>query len=243
MKYFFLVWGIVILGDTVFAQDTLKVAPGDMLIDGSFIEPYTNQWEVFVQTPEGQETHFRYWTDYVHILNQDGSSLLHRVQDIYGSDRVLQSTWINVVDHRTLLPKRFTAHTPLGVLIVLDFGDGRIVSGSNQNEERTFSSDTVRVDMHYFDWNLYGMLLVGLPFKVGKTYELPYWSAQIAGETSVFATIGEPEEVASLSGSGFMTYPVSTSDGFTFSLTKEAPYVIKLVWDLPNGNKMIWKKV
>ncbi len=227
----------------MFAQDTLKVAPGGATIDGSFIEPYTNKWEVYVQTPDGQENHIRYWTDYVHIIEQDGTPLMHRVQDIYGADRSLQSTWINVVDHQTLVPKKFNVHSLAGVLVFTDFYDDHIITSSNQNEGGEFKADTLQSNQPYFDWNLYGMLLIGLPFEEGTTYELPYWSTQNNTPTSVFASIGQEEETETMSGKKIMTHPVSTSDGFTFFLSKKAPYVIKLVWDLPNGNKMIWRKI
>ncbi len=243
MKRLILIYLVIGVGAPVFAQDTVKVAPGGAIIDGSFIEPYTNKWEVYVQTPDDQENHIRYWTDYVHIIDQDGTPLMHRVQDIYGADRSLQSTWVNVVEHESLIPKRFTVQGPTGAIVFIDFDKERVISGSNQNEAGTFSSDTLATDQFYYDWNLYGMLLVGLPFNEGTTYELPYWNTQNNVPTSVFASIGEEEETETMSGKKIMTNPVSTSDGFTFSLSKKAPYVIKLVWDLPNGNKMIWRKI
>lgn len=243
MKRSILIYLILGVSASVYAQDTVKVAPGSAIIDGSFIEPYTNKWEVYIQTPNGQENHIRYWTDYVHIIKQDGTPLMHRVQDIYGADRNLQSTWINVVDHQTLVPKKFNVHSPTGALVFTDFNENQVITSSNQNQEGEFRADTNEVSQLYYDWNLYGMLLVGLPFNEGKTYELPYWSTQNNSPTSVFASIGKEEETKTISGMKITTTPVSTSDGFTFFLSKKAPYVIKLVWDLPNGNKMIWRKI
>lgn len=243
MKYLQIVFTMLFFASITHAQDTLKVIPGDKVINGSFIKPYTNKWEVYIQTPEGNETHIRYWTDYVHILEQDGKAILHRVQDLYGPDRSFQSTWVNVVEHESLIPIRFTSHAPGGALLLLQFENEEIIVGSNQAGTENFSSDTTKTDQLFFDWNLYGMLLVGLPFEEGKTFELPFWSAQMGMRASVFATIGKQEQVKTLSGKKYDVVSVSTSDGFTFSLSKEAPYVLKLVWKLPNGNTMVWKTI
>lgn len=232
---------LLLLSLNVQAQDSVRVSPENGIIDGSIIEPYTNAWEVFVLDSDGNETHIRYWTDYVHILDQDGVMMIHRVQDLYSADRNLQTTWINVTEQKTLQPIRFTVHNPSGALTTLQFAKDRVITGTNQNEDRLFVSDTTTFDEPLYDWNLYGMLLIGLPFKEGRVYELPFWNMQSKTKSSIFASIGKREEVETLSGKKYSTTPVTTSDGFTFSLSKKAPYVIRLIWDLPNGNQMIWK--
>lgn len=226
-----------------YSQDTLIVTPGNGQVDGSFIKPYTNSWEVFLIDTLGNENHIRYWTDYVHFIDIDGISYMHRVQDIYNASRDLQTTWVNVVDKKNLIPLRFTVHSPLGNLATMQFEEGSIFLGSNQNEERVFEKDTIEVENKLFDWNLYGMLLIGLPFNEGITYKLPYWSMQTRTKQYIFVTIGNEEVIETLNGKKIKTNSVLTSDGFVFSLTKEAPYVIRLIWNLPNGSKMIWKKI
>jgi len=91
------------------AQDTLYVNPKSNLIDGSFIQPYTNKWQVSVVDENGNKSTVRIWTDYAQILEIESEDYLHRVQDLYSPNMELQETWINVVVKENLLPRRFAS--------------------------------------------------------------------------------------------------------------------------------------
>lgn len=110
---------VILAATQLSAQDTLKIEYKDGIISGYFIEPYTNSWNVYLQSPDGSENQIRYWTDYAQIIVQNGVNILHRVQDLYSPDGSLQSTWINVVEQESLHPIKFATHAPNGALFFL----------------------------------------------------------------------------------------------------------------------------
>jgi hypothetical protein len=100
--------------------------------------------------------------------------------------------------------------------------------------------DTLDILEIVFDWNLYGMLLVALPFEVGKTYELQVWLPNVNEVGTVLSKIEAEETIITLSNKKFDTFRISTDKGLTFWLTKKAPYVIQLQLNQPNGARRMW---
>lgn len=225
---------------TSYSQKVISVKPGSALMDGSFIEAYTNKWKVVVENADGSSQDALIWTDYAQLMNIDGKKYLHRVQDLYSPSYNLVDSWINMVEHKTLKPWQFQAVNPAGSVSFLEFLEKSIVSNSNRNQNSDMKMDTVDISNSLFDWNLYGMLLVGLPFEIGSTYELSVWLPGANQEGTVKATMEEKETITTLSHKTFDTYKISTDKGLTFWLTKKAPYVIQLQLDQPNGARRMW---
>jgi len=221
------------------AQDRIAVNPGSDQMDASFIEPYTNKWQVSVIDTAGTRNVVRFWTDYLQILKLNGKKYLHRVQDLYSADYDWQQSWINIVEASTLIPLRYTLQGATGQQTVMQFMDGQLLYKSQKREALT--DTTINLERQVYDWNLYGMLLVALPFEIGTTYSLPYWSEQTHQIDYVTATIEETVTLQSLSGRSYETYKIRTNERLTFWLTKTKPYVIKLQLDMPSGSTMIWE--
>jgi hypothetical protein len=224
---------------SVSAQDTVWVQPDSALLEGSFIQPYTNQWKVSVIDSSGNKQHMRYWTDYAQILELDGVSYLHRVQDLYSPEYGLQQTWINTVQHADLTPLRYSLESTNGNLLHLNFDGNKVTQRAFVEGE--FKSEEFETEHHLYDWNLYGILLIGLPFQKNISYKIPYWSQQTKTEEILTATLEGQERVQTLSGNNHLTQKITTDKGLTFWLTKQKPYVIQLTLALPNGSTMIWE--
>ena len=222
------------------AQESTLVQPEQRIIDGSFIEPYTNQWRVSIIDSTGDRKTVRYWTDYAHILELNGKKYLHRVQDLYDAEYNLQQTWINVVDTKSLLPERFYSVGSNGSVFSIEFDGENVIYGSRK-EKKGFSQKAFRAEHELYDWNLYGILLVGLPFEEGGVYRIPYWSRQASGEDILTVTIQGREKVKTLSGREWGTVKLDTDKGLVFWLTKNKPYVIQLTMEMENGGTMKWE--
>lgn len=223
-----------------YAQKVTYTKVGSSLIDGSFIEPYTNKWKVVIESQDGNTQNALIWTDYAQLMDIDGTMYLHRVQDLYAPGYRLVDSWINMVEHKTLKPWQFQAVNPSGSVAFLEFLDKSIVSNTNRNQSREIEMDTLDISTPVFDWNLYGILLAGLPFEIGTSYELPVWLPGANQVGTVIATMESKEEITTLSAQKIETVKVSTDKGLTFWLSKKAPYVIQLQLNQPNGALRMW---
>lgn len=215
------------------------IRPGSELVDGTIIRDYTNRWKVTHVASDGTKTPSRIWTDYGQIMSLNGTDYLHRVQDLYDPNMNLQETWINMVEHRTLRPLSFSRMTPSGSFATITFDSLSVHVMGNifTNPKDT----TTSVPQPVFDWNLYGILLVGLPFDVGFTARMPFYSMQSNTTDWLRVEVLGEEKLTDPSGSEIITTKIITDKQLTFWLTKEAPYVHQLTLELPNNAHLIWK--
>jgi len=220
------------------AESTV-VTPEKGIIDGSFIESYTNQWRVSVIDSARNKQIVRYWTDYAQILELDGVCHLHRVQDLYSPAYDLQETWINIVKHDDLTPLRFSMESTNGSLLQLEFDEKKVTQRAFVEGE--FKSEEFVTDNQLYDWNLYGILLIGLPLEDNVSYKIPFWGQQTKTEETLTATLEGQQEIESLSGITYNTHKFVTDQGLVFWLVKEKPYVIQLKLEMENGSTMIWE--
>ena len=222
-----------------YASDTIKVTASNQLIDGSFIESYTNRWSVYFVDSSGNRVQNRHWTDYGNVIELNNNYFLHRVQDLYGPDWSFQSSWTNVVDHSTLLPWKFYTTSVNGQSLFYHFEENQVIFQSNSYAEYKWTSDTSSLRHKVYDWNLFGMLLVGLPFNVGNTYEIEFFDPVQKRIATLFATIEKQEDLTNQGGMPFTTHKFVTNQNLKFWVTKEAPYVIQAELQLPNGT-LFW---
>ncbi len=230
----------IILASPSFAQTISKVTPGSDLVSGDFIAPYTNKWKVVIENANGNSTDALIWTDYSQIMEVNGTKYIHRVQDLYSPDHSLVDTWINMTELETLKPWQFQAISPTGSFSFLEFSDESVIIRTNRNNQRSTVSDTMKIDTPLFDWNLYGMLLVGLPFEKETKYSLPIWQPGVNQPNKLTVTVEGKETIQTLSNQQIETFKLTTDKGLTFWLSKEAPYVIQLQLNQPNGARRMW---
>lgn len=224
----------------LFGQDTLYVKTASNIIDGSFIEPYTNKWQVSEIDASGSKSVVRVWTDYVQVLELDGVIYLHRIQDLYSPNLEFQESWINIVAKENLLPKRFSLHNTTGRLLNINFNIDKLAVQDNSNQQ-SFEPEIINLPEVVYDWNLYGMLLVGLPFHAGDIYKIPFWSQSQRSVDHVVATINGKKTIKTLFNKSILARKISTNKGLTFWLIKEKPYIIQIELQQPNGSILLWE--
>lgn len=223
-------------------QDTLLITPENGQIDGSIIRPYTNKWKVTYITPEGKSVPNKIWTDYGQVIELDDKKYFHRVQDLYDPQMNLLDTWINMVEHRTLIPVSKSTLKPSGMFSHVQFNG---TSASLQTNMKSADSTITKGQMDYsrkiYDWSLYGMFLVGLPFEEGMIAKMP-----ILGTDSLqwlHVHIIKNESLLLPNDKKINTWKVETNQQLTFWISESAPYVIKLILNLPNGAKLVWEMI
>ncbi|HNP16811.1 MAG TPA: hypothetical protein PKL31_00145 [Fulvivirga sp.] len=236
---------LLLLSYSVQAQpDTLLLKPGNTIIDGTIIKPYTNKWKVTYFDAQGKAVPNKVWTDYGQIIELDDKQYFHRVQDLYDPKMNLLVTWINMVELNTLLPVSFSTLSPSGGFSYYQFDGNHIIgSANNQSKEREIISIDKTLAESVYDWNMYGMLLIGLPLKEHLIAKLPYASTPSGELKWLVAHVTGKDQLSVPNNKTITTWKVETNQNLTFWLSKKAPYVIKLEAYLPNNTKMVWEMI
>ena len=222
-------------------QDTIVILPGSKLVNGSIIKPYTNKWKLQISTPEGKVIPRGVWTDYGQIIELENKKYFHRIQDLYGPDMNLNDTWTNMVELETLIPVRFSTINPTGGFSYYIFEGNKITGTTNLNvKEKDITIDSIDLDENVFDWNLYGMLLVGLPLKNNFIAKLPFYDSATKSLQWLAVHVKEQEQIV-CNNHEFTTWKIDTNKKLTFWISETAPYVIKLELELKDKAKLVWE--
>jgi hypothetical protein len=233
--------GLFLLPALALAQGggAAKVRVGDPLIDGSFIKPYKNLWRLTYTKPSGESIDAATWSDEVERLRLNGRTLLRRTQVAKYNRNGIVMTTVNVFDPKTMAPVSRDFRDSRGPLKQIEF-DGRAIKyRGNSAPGGEVQEGAARLDVPVFDFygGLWGLLLAAFPLKEGFTASLP--SLDESTETLRWATfrVARAEAVEAGPGRRVKAWVVQTEDNgpMTFWLTKEAPYVIKLVYVTPKG--------
>jgi hypothetical protein len=223
-------------------QDTLLITPESSLIDGTIIRPYTNKWKVTYVTAEGKSVPNKIWTDYGQVIALEGQHYFHRVQDLYDPQMNLLDTWINRVDHRTLVPVSSSTFKPTGMFSHVQFeGTTASLQTNMRSADSTVTKGEMVYDRKVYDWSLYGMLLVGLPFEEDLIAKMPILGADSLQWLHVH--IRKREALLLPDDRKVNTWKVETNQQLTFWISESTPYVIKLILNLPNGAKLVWEMI
>ena len=210
-------------------------------LDGSHFKPYSNKWKMYSVDQAGNETLLRIWTDYVQIIDIEGTTYVSRIQELYGPEMHLQELWTNLYEKVTLLPYRASQFKTNGDYQYFEF-DQNSVALKTQIGYKAPEDNTFETGSQVYDWTLYGILLSGVDFKKGHSTTLPIFMPQgTNGKASLQVTVEGEEVVTDDTGKQHNTWKVNTSFGLTFWLTKEAPYVIQLILPGQGGSYNIWR--
>ena len=222
--------------------DTLLINHNSKYISGKIIKPYTNKWKVTLIKPTGEKVENKIWTDYGQLIELNGIKYFHRVQNIYDAQMNLLDTWINMVEHNSLIPVRFTSIKPNGEFSYITFNSTRIESITNINsKDGSLTNSSNKVKEGVFDWNLYGMLLVGLPLKTGIIAKIPFFDSQTNTTNWLIVEVIKKEKIVLPNEQAVETWKIKTNQNLTFWISKESPYVIKLELQYPNSAKLLWE--
>jgi hypothetical protein len=175
----------------------------------------------------------------------NGRHLLKRSQMADYAKYNIVSTYANVFDPKTMAPvSQDFKRSDTGEWAHRDF-DGAVVKYRRGTSDDTAKTQTGQIDTKepIFDYNggMYGVLLATLPLREGFKTTLPTLSEDRDEVDQVSLSVGKQELVDAGPGKQVMAWPVDTEANYSnkghsiFWVTKEPPYVIKLVTVIPTG--------
>jgi len=222
----------------------LKV--GDASIDGSFLRPYKNSWKVVYSFPGKEPFLVGTWTDELASVELNGLHLLKRTQLADYAKYNILTNYVNLFDPKTMAPVSMDfKRSDTGEWAHRDFEGSRVKyqRGESRDTEKT-QIGQIELNEPVFDYNggMYGILLAALPLKEGLKATIPTLSEDRDELDRVLVTIGKQELVDAGPGKQVLAWRVDTEGNYAnkshsiFWVTKEAPYVIKLVTVIPTGN-------
>ncbi len=235
----------------VAAQSTspapVKLSLGDPQIDGSFLKPYKNVWKVTYAFPGKEPFLVGTWTDELSAIELNGRPLLKRTQLANYAKYGIASTNINVFDPKSMAPVSLEfRRSDTGEWAQREF-NGAAVTYRRRKSAEAAKDDTGQLKMEepVFDYNggMYGVLLAAFPLEEGFTATFPTLSEDRDEFERLTFTVRKEEMVDAGPGKQVMAWPVEIDDlaknpkgsHSIFWISKEAPYVIKLVTIIPSG--------
>ena len=227
---------------SVQATTTLRV--GDGRVDGSFLKPYRNAWRFTYRKPGAPPVDMGLWTDELRERQTGGRRVLVRTQKALYKKRGIRTTTVNVFEPKTLAPLSMDWELDGGNFNHREFDGARVrfrrlttpPGGVLQQGQATLETPP-------FDFlgGMYGLLAAALPLRPGFTARIPSIDERDEVLRWVDLRVRGLHRVEAGRRGSVTAWLVEarTPDGsMTFWLTKDAPYVIKLVFDAAKGG--VW---
>ena len=230
---------------TGFAAAVETIHVGDSAVNANVLKPYKNRWKIINIDKDGTRKEQGVWTDEGIITTENGRKIFQRIQDETspGSHFIT----INFMDLETLTPIRSERKQELGenpVDIKEEFHGKEVTStctGHPCQDKLKFAdgenSRKVVLEEPIFDYmgGLWGMLFPTLPLKENADIRFPTF-AETKGLVWVDIHVRGLETVEAGPGKKVQAWAVEwPSKKWVFWITKEAPYVIKLITPNPDG--------
>ena len=227
-------------------KTTLSIAVGDPSVDGSFLKPYKNAWKVVYAFPGKEPLLVGTWSDELAPVDVGGAHLLKRTQMADYAKYHVVTTYTNVFNPKTMAPVSMDfKRSDTGEWAHRDFEKMLVKSRrTDSGDETKIKTGQIALKEPVFDYNggMYGVLLAALPLKEGLTVSLPTLSEDRDESDRVVITVGKQELVDAGPGKQVLAWRVDTEGNYAnkghsiFWITKDPPYVIKLVTVIPTGN-------
>jgi hypothetical protein len=218
---------------------------GDPGVDGSFLKPYKNAWKVVYAFPGKEPFLVGTWTDELTVADINGRHLLKRTQMADYAKYNIVTTYVNVFDSRTMSPVYMDfKRNDTGEWAHRDFEGARVkYRRADSGDEAKTQTGQLEMKEAIFDYNggMYGLLLASLSLKEGFKARFPTLSEDRDELDWITVTVGKQELVDAGPGKQVMAWPIDTEGNYAnkshsiFWVTKEPPYVIKLVTTIPTG--------
>ena len=229
---------------------TQVIRVGDPSIDGSFLKPFKNAWKVVYEFPGKEPFLVGTWTDELAAVDINGRHLLKRFQMADYAKYNIVTTYTNVFDPKTMAPvSQDFKRNDTGEWAHRDFASAQVrFRRGNSDDDTKTQIGQLALKEPVFDYNggMYGVLLAALPLKAGYKATFPTLSEDRDELDQIAITVGKEELVDAGPGKQVIAWPVDTEGNYAnkshsiFWITKEPPYVIKLVTIIPTGK---WVKV
>jgi hypothetical protein len=218
-----------------------RIAVGDPSVTGARLRPYTNEWEFTQQRPGGEAVVAGRWTDRLEEATCDGHPAWKRTQVAKYSKRDIVIRFEDVFDRETMEACTFDySRTSDGNTRHIDFRHERVAFRQTEKTGAAPEEKTVTLDRRVFNfYGLYGVLVSTLPLADGFRAEIPALDTDTMGVDWVPVHVIGRETVDAGPGKKADTWVVETPTKLygkmTWWVTKEPPYVIRAVLEIPKN--------
>src|SRR4029077_18170724 len=219
-----------------------RVEVGDATVTGSHLKAYANLWKFTQQKPGGTAEPAGTWSDSVENIDFQGRPALKRTQIAKYDKKPIELTFVSIFDPKTMEPFSFDyARSDNGNVRHVDFHHETVTYRHTDSTGSKPAEATVKLDRPVFDFygGMYGVLISDLPLVEGYTTELPAFDTTRMAIDWVPVRVKGRETVESGPGKTRETWVVETPTKFygrmTWWVTKEPPYVIKAVLEVPEN--------
>jgi hypothetical protein len=217
-----------------------KVTVGDAKVTGAYLKPCTNLWKMTQRKPDGPSRTVGTWSDTLEAVSFQGRPAMKRTQIAKYDKKNIELRFVSIFDPKTMEPYSFDySRSDNGNVRRVEFQHETVTyrhidsSGSKPEEA------TVKLDRPVFDFygGMYGMLISTLPLTDGYAAEVPAFDTnkmaidwvpvRVKGREAVEAGPGKKVEA------WMVETPTKLYGRMTWWVTKEPPYVIKAVLEVP----------
>lgn len=230
----------VVTGAAFAAQPAL-VEVGDPSVDGSFLEPYTNQWTFTIQKPGQAAVEAGVWSDALEATTFAGRPAMKRTQIANYTQKNFKLVFVNVFDPKTMEPLESDyERTDTGERRHVDFRHETVTyrrqpgTAGGATEEKT--ATLARRVFDFYD-GTYGLLVAAFPLRAGYTASIPtldtnsmavdWLPVRVIGRETVAA--GKHKSV----DAWVVETPTRLYGKMKWWLSRERPYVIQAVIEVP----------
>ncbi len=210
----------------------------------SDLQPYSHTYAV-VATINGKSVMTSRWKDTLDYITVAGKPALRRTQ-VSSQSNGRSRTWISIFEPGSLAPIADTFNTSEGDIFARTFSEGTAQSYSSSGDDRgVLKTAQAKVPEGYSDFNggQFGLALLGLPLAPSFKTELVTFGPTdlqvqvipvevLRRETVTIA--GRAQEALVVRATFAAKYYPDEGDNFmTFWLSKDSPYVVRLVTEAP----------
>ena len=225
-----------------------RIAVGDPSVSGEALRPYTNLWEFTQQRPGGEPVVVGRWSDALEATTFEGRPAWKRTQLAKYTKNGNTIRFVDVFDRRTMEPYTFDySRTSDGNTRHIDFRHERVAFRQTEKTGAPTEEKKATLDRRVFNfYGLYGVLVSALPLREGFRAEIPaldtdtmaidWVPVRVAGRQTVDAGPGKTADA------WVVETPTKLYGKMTWWVTKNPPYVIKAVLEIPsneNGSRDI----
>jgi hypothetical protein len=211
---------------------------------GVDLQPYSHTYKV-VATVGGKPVVTTQWKDTLDTITVAGKKAVRRTQvSLQSNGR--SRTWVSIFEAGSLAPIADTFNTSEGEIFARTFSDDTARSYASSGADLgILRTSTARLPQGYSDFNggQFGLALLGLPLAPSyKTTLVTFGPTDAAVQLVPIEVLrreqihvaGRPiESLVVRATFAAKYYPDEGENFMTFWLTKEAPYVARLVTDAP----------
>jgi Protein of unknown function (DUF3108) len=240
--YLISLFAVILLAAQPLYAGSARVEVGDAGITGSHLKPCTNLWTFTEQKPGGVAEEAGTWSDLLESTVYHEQPAMKRTQ-IAKYKKGIELTFVSVFDPKTMKPFSFDySRSDNGNVRHVEFESDTVIYRHTDSTGAKPEEASVKLDRNVFDFygGMYGLLISTFPLADGYAVEIPTFDTAKMVIDWVPVRVKGRETVPAGSGKTTEAWVVETSTKLygrmTWWVTKEPPYVIKSVIELPKSD-------